>query len=289
MENLSNIAIAKKYMQDKKFRTKKKFGQNFLMDENVLNDIVEASSISEDDIVIEIGPGIGTLSQKILDRAKKAIIIEIDENLIPILNETLQGYDNLKLINKDILDIDLDNLIDKEDSNLNIKIVANLPYYITTPILNKIIKSNLNYKSITVMVQKEVADRMRAFPGNKDYGSLSLLVQFYTEVNIIEYVDAKKFFPVPKVDSAVIDLKKRVTLLPKGLSKEMLFTVIRAAFLQRRKTLYNGLVNCREINLSKDELKSAIKEAGFSDTIRGEKLSLEDFIALSNIIYQKEG
>lgn len=289
MENLSNLTIAKKVMLDQNFRTKKKFGQNFLMDENVLNNIVDAADINKNDLVIEIGPGIGTLSQKILERAYSAILIEIDEKLIPILNDTLKEYSNFRILNEDIMKLDLNSLFSEGEKNLNIKIVANLPYYITTPVLTKLMKSHLDYESITVMIQKEVADRLIAKKGNKDYGAITLLVNFYTDPKIIEFVTKDKFFPRPKVDSAVVDLKKKETKLPEGLTENMLFTVIRAAFLHRRKTLYNGLLNCKKLNLSKDKIKLAISKSGWEDGIRGEKLSLFDYIKLSQELYKMEG
>lgn len=289
MENLSNLTIAKKVMLDQNFRTKKKFGQNFLMDENVLNNIVDAADINKNDLVIEIGPGIGTLSQKILERAYSAILIEIDEKLIPILNDTLKEYNNFRILNEDIMKLDLNSLFSEGEKNLNIKIVANLPYYITTPVLTKLMKSHLDYESITVMIQKEVADRLIAKKGNKDYGAITLFVNFYTDPKIIEFVTKDKFFPRPKVDSAVVDLKKKETKLPEGLTENMLFTVIRAAFLHRRKTLYNGLLNCKKLNLSKDKIKLAISKSGWEDGIRGEKLSLFDYIKLSQELYKMEG
>lgn len=289
MENLSNLTIAKKVMLDQNFRTKKKFGQNFLIDENVLNNIVDAADINKNDLVIEIGPGIGTLSQKILERAYSAILIEIDEKLIPILNDTLKEYNNFRILNEDIMKLDLNSLFSEGEKNLNIKIVANLPYYITTPVLTKLMKSHLDYESITVMIQKEVADRLIAKKGNKDYGAITLFVNFYTDPKIIEFVTKDKFFPRPKVDSAVVDLKKKETKLPEGLTENMLFTVIRAAFLHRRKTLYNGLLNCKKLNLSKDKIKLAISKSGWEDGIRGEKLSLFDYIKLSQELYKMEG
>ena len=288
MENLSNLTIAKKVMLDQNFRTKKKFGQNFLMDENVLNNIVDAADINKNDLVIEIGPGIGTLSQKILERAHSAILIEIDEKLIPILNDTLKEYSNFRILNEDIMKLDLNSLFSEGEKNLNIKIVANLPYYITTPVLTKLMKSHLDYESITIMIQKEVADRLIAKKGNKDYGAITLLVDFYTNPKIIEFVTKDKFFPRPKVDSAVVDLKKKETKLPEGLTENMLFTVIRAAFLHRRKTLYNGLLNCKELNLSKEKIKLAISKSGWEDGIRGEKLSLFDYIKLSQELYKMD-
>ncbi|MCR4781173.1 MAG: 16S rRNA (adenine(1518)-N(6)/adenine(1519)-N(6))-dimethyltransferase RsmA [Lachnospiraceae bacterium] len=284
MGKLSNPKFAKEIMNEAGFRTQKKYGQNFLMDEGVLIDIVEAADITEDDFVIEIGPGIGTLSEVILERAYKALLIEIDDKLIPILNKTLGGFDNVKIVNTDIMKIDLDKLIEEESEGRKVKIVANLPYYITTPILMKILRGHVSYESITVMVQKEVAERMEAKPGSKDYGALSLAVQFYTEPEIIEKVPAGKFFPPPKVDSAVITLRKKETELPDSVSEELLFSIIRSSFEQRRKALYNGLVNHKELGLNKEKAKKAITELGWPETIRGEKLTLKDFIKLSEQI-----
>jgi 16S rRNA (adenine1518-N6/adenine1519-N6)-dimethyltransferase len=284
MGNLSNARIAKEIMKEAGFRTQKKYGQNFLMDEGVLIDIVEAADITEDDFVIEIGPGIGTLSEVILERAHKALLIEIDDKLIPILNKTLASYDNVKILNTDVMKTDLDEIIREESDGKKVKIVANLPYYITTPILMKILRGHVDYESITVMVQKEVALRMQAQPGNKDYGALSLAVQFYTDPEIIETVPAGKFFPPPKVDSAVINLRKKDTEIPENVSEELLFTVIRSSFEQRRKALYNGLVNHKELGLDKETAKACITSLGWPETVRGEKLNLEDFINLAEKI-----
>ncbi len=290
MKNLSNARIAKEIMNEAGFRTQKKYGQNFLMDEGVLIDIVEAADINEDDFVIEIGPGIGTLSEVILERAWKALLIEIDEKLIPILEKTLGDYDNVEIMNIDVMKVDINEIIREKAEGHKVKFVANLPYYITTPILMKILRGNVDYESVTVMVQKEVAERMQAGPGSKDYGALSLAVQFYTNPEIVDKVPAGKFFPPPKVDSAVINLKKKDTPLPEGLSEELLFLVIRSSFEQRRKALYNGLVNHKELGLDKEKARKLITELGWPETVRGEKLTLDDFIRLAEkIANTKEG
>jgi 16S rRNA (adenine1518-N6/adenine1519-N6)-dimethyltransferase len=281
MKNLSNIQIAKAIMNEKGFRTQKKYGQNFLMDESVLDDILDAAEVNKDDFVLEIGPGIGTLSDGICERAGKALLIEVDEKLIPILHENLQEYENVEIINDDVMKLDLVELLAEKSEGRPVKIVANLPYYITTPVLMKIMRGNVEYKSITVMVQKEVAERMEATPGTKSYGALSLAVQFYTNPKIIEMVPAAKFFPAPKVDSCVIHMDRKLQEYGAEFSEDLLFEVIKASFVQRRKLLYNGLANSPDLGLSKDEAKKIICSLGFEENIRGEKLGLDEFINLS--------
>ena len=281
MKNLSNIQIAKAIMNEKNFRTQKKLGQNFLMDESVLGDILDAADVNKDDFVLEIGPGIGTLSDGICERAGKALLIEVDEKLIPILHENLQEYDNVEIINDDVMKLNLIELLSEKSEGRPVKIVANLPYYITTPVLMKIIRGNLAYKSITVMVQKEVAERMEATPGTKAYGSLSLAVQFYTNPKIVEEVPAERFFPAPKVDSCVIHMDRKTQKYSEEFSEDLLFNVIKASFIQRRKSLYNGLANSPDLGLSKEDAKRIITSLGVEESIRGERLGLEEFINLS--------
>ena len=290
MATLGNRAHTNAILEKYGFRFQKKFGQNFLIDEMILEDIIDAADITKDDVVVEIGPGIGTLSEVILERAWKALLIEIDEKLIPILEKTLGDYDNVEIMNIDVMKVDINEIIREKAEGHKVKFVANLPYYITTPILMKILRGNVDYESVTVMVQKEVAERMQAGPGSKDYGALSLAVQFYTNPEIVDKVPAGKFFPPPKVDSAVINLKKKDTPLPEGLSEELLFLVIRSSFEQRRKALYNGLVNHKELGLDKEKARKIITELGWPETVRGEKLTLDDFIRLAEkIANTKEG
>lgn len=275
------IAILNKYG----FNFQKKFGQNFLIDTHVLEKIIRAAEITKDDLVLEIGPGIGTMTQYLCESARKVIAVEIDKNLIPILTtDTLAAYDNVTVINEDVLKLDLKELAEKENGGRPIKVVANLPYYITTPIIMGLFESHVPLASVTVMVQKEVAERMQAAPGGKDYGALSLAVQYYATPYIAANVPPNCFMPRPNVGSSVIRLtlheKPPVTVKDEAL----LFRLIRASFAQRRKTLVNGLTNSPELSLTKDEALAAICKCGFSETVRGETLSLEDFAKLSNVI-----
>lgn len=275
------IAILNKYG----FNFQKKFGQNFLIDTHVLEKIIRAAEITKDDLVLEIGPGIGTMTQYLCESARKVIAVEIDKNLIPILTtDTLAAYDNVTVINEDVLKLDLKELAEKENGGRPIKVVANLPYYITTPIIMGLFESHVPLASVTVMVQKEVAERMQAAPGGKDYGALSLAVQYYATPYIAANVPPNCFMPRPNVGSSVIRLtlheKSPVTVKDEAL----LFRLIRASFAQRRKTLVNGLTNSPELSLTKDEALAAICKCGFSETVRGETLSLEDFAKLSNVI-----
>lgn len=275
------IAILNKYG----FNFQKKFGQNFLIDTHVLEKIIRAAEITKDDLVLEIGPGIGTMTQYLCESARKVIAVEIDKNLIPILTtDTLAAYDNVTVINEDVLKLDLKELAEKENGGRPIKVVANLPYYITTPIIMGLFESHVSLASVTVMVQKEVAERMQAAPGGKDYGALSLAVQYYATPYIAANVPPNCFMPRPNVGSSVIRLtlheKPPVTVKDEAL----LFRLIRASFAQRRKTLVNGLTNSPELSLTKDEALAAICKCGFSETVRGETLSLEDFAKLSNVI-----
>lgn len=284
MEKLSNpqktIEVIKKY----DFAFQKKFGQNFLIDAHVLNKIIASAEITKDDCVLEIGPGIGTMTQYLAEAAGKVVAVEIDRNLIPILSETLAEYDNITVINEDVLKLDIAKLADEYNQGRPIKVVANLPYYITTPIIMGLFESHVPVKSITVMVQKEVALRMQAGPGTKDYGALSLAVQFYAEPYIVANVPPNCFIPRPAVGSAVIRLTRYQEKPVKVNDSAFMFKIIRASFNQRRKTLQNGLYNSSELRIPKEKTVAALEEMGLTPTIRGEKLSLEEFAKLSDIL-----
>ncbi|MCQ2500379.1 MAG: 16S rRNA (adenine(1518)-N(6)/adenine(1519)-N(6))-dimethyltransferase RsmA [Lachnospiraceae bacterium] len=266
------------------FKFQKKFGQNFLIDTHVLEKIVSAAEITEDDFVLEIGPGIGTLTQYLAHAAREVVAVEIDRNLIPILEDTLSEWDNVTVIHEDVLKLDLNALAQERNNGKPIKIVANLPYYITTPIIMGLFEKHVPMESITVMIQKEVALRMEAGPGTKDYGALSLAVQFYSEPYLAANVPPNCFMPRPQVGSAVIRLnclkEKRVTVQDEGL----LFALIRASFNQRRKTLLNGLKNDASLPYEREVLEKAIADCGFSASVRGEALLLEDFAKLSDYL-----
>lgn len=274
------IAILNKYG----FNFQKKFGQNFLIDTHVLEKIIRAADITKDDCVLEIGPGIGTMTQYLCENAGKVIAVEIDKNLIPILTEdTLAAYDNVKVINSDVLKLDLKKLAEEENGGRPIKVVANLPYYITTPIIMGLFEAGVPLESITVMVQKEVADRMQAGPGSKDYGALSLAVQYYAEPYIAANVPPNCFMPRPNVGSAVIRLTLHDNPPVEAADEKLLFKLIRASFAQRRKTLVNGLTNSPELSFSKEEVTKALEECVYSPTIRGEALTLAEFAKLANV------
>jgi len=272
------IAVLQKYG----FNFQKKFGQNFLIDTHVLNKIVDAAAVTKDDLVLEIGPGIGTLTQYLCESAREVIAVEIDRNLIPILQDTLSEYDNVTVINEDILKVDLVKLAEAENSGRPIKVVANLPYYITTPIIMGLFEQHVPVESITVMVQKEVAVRMQAGPGNKDYGALSLAVQFYAEPYIAANVPQNCFMPRPDVSSAVIRLRVHDDPPVKVKNEKLLFDLIRASFNQRRKTLQNGLNNAQNLSFTKEQIITAIEKVGLSPSVRGEALALEQFAALAD-------
>lgn len=277
----NTIAILNKYG----FNFQKKFGQNFLIDTHVLEKIIRAANITKDDFIVEIGPGIGTMTQYLCEAAREVVAVEIDKNLIPILeNDTLSAYDNVTVINQDILKLDLNKLVQERNNGKPIKVVANLPYYITTPIIMGLFENETPIENITVMVQKEVAQRMQVGPGTKDYGALSLAVQYYADPYIVANVPPNCFMPRPNVGSAVIQLTKHIEKPVKVKDEKLMFKLIRASFNQRRKTLQNGLNNSSELNFTKEEIISAIEEAGFSPTIRGEALTLEDFAKLSDIL-----
>ena len=277
----NTIEILKKY----DFMFQKRFGQNFLIDTHVLEKIIKSAEITKDDLVLEIGPGIGTMTQYLCENAREVVAVEIDKNLIPILtNDTLAEYDNVTVINEDILKLDLNALVQEKNGGNRIKVVANLPYYITTPIIMGLFESHVPLQNITVMVQKEVADRMQAGPGSKDYGALSLAVQYYAKPYIAANVPPNCFMPRPNVGSAVIRLTLHEEPPVQVKDESFLFAIIRASFNQRRKTLVNGLTNAAELKLSKEEVQEALEQLGLSATVRGEALTLEQFAALSNIL-----
>lgn len=279
----NTIAILQKYQ----FNFQKKFGQNFLIDPHVLEKIMEASGITKKDFVLEIGPGIGTMTQYLCERAREVVAVEIDQNLIPILDETLMEYDNVTVINEDVLKLDINHLAREKNGGNPIKVVANLPYYITTPIIMGLFESRVPIDSITIMVQKEVADRMQVGPGTKDYGALSLAVQYYAKPEIVANVPPNCFMPRPTVGSAVIRLTRHTSVPVQVADEQLMFQIIRASFNQRRKTLANGLNNFPGICLTKEVIQESIQELGLPVTVRGETLTLDQFAELSNIIGRK--
>ncbi len=276
------IEVIQKYQ----FAFQKRFGQNFLIDAHVLEKIVSAAGITKDDCVLEIGPGIGTMTQYLAESAGQVIAVEIDTNLLPILTDTLKDYSNVKVINQDILKVDINELVKEYNNGRPIKVVANLPYYITTPIIMGLFESNVPIDNITVMVQKEVADRMQVGPGSKDYGALSLAVQYYASPYIVANVPPNCFIPRPNVGSAVIRLTRYQEPPVQVKDPKLMFKLIRASFNQRRKTLQNGLNNSAEISFSKEEITKAIESLGVSPSVRGEALSLEQFAQLANYFAQ---
>ena len=284
MEKLSNPHKTIEVIQKYQFDFQKKFGQNFLIDGRVLEKIMDAADITKEDFVLEIGPGIGTMTQYLAERAREVLAVEIDKNLIPILAETLSEYENVDILNADILKTDLNKIAEEKNGGHPIKVVANLPYYITTPIIMGLFESHVPVENVTVMVQKEVADRMQAGPGTKDYGALSLAVQYYAEPYIAANVPPNCFMPRPKVGSAVIRLTKHKTPPVQVKNEKLLFQLIRASFNQRRKTLQNGIKNFSGFNFSKEEVAEALEQMGVSPTIRGEALTLEQFAQLSNLL-----
>lgn len=284
MANLGNpqetIAVLQRYG----FNFQKKYGQNFLIDTHVLDKIIGAAQIGPDDFVLEIGPGIGTMTQYLAEAAREVVAVEIDTKLIPILQDTLKEYDNVTVLNEDILKVDIRKIAEEKNGGKPIKVVANLPYYITTPIIMGLFESEVPLDSITVMVQKEVADRMQVGPGTKDYGALSLAVQYYAEPYIVANVPPNCFIPRPTVGSAVIRLTRYQEKPVKVNDASFMFKIIRASFNQRRKTLQNGLYNSSELRIPKEKTVAALEEMGLTPTIRGEKLSLEEFALLSDIL-----
>lgn len=279
----NTIEVLQKY----NFNFQKKFGQNFLIDEHVLDKIIRAAEITKDDYVLEIGPGIGTMTQYLACAAREVTAVEIDRALIPILEDTLKEYDNVSIINEDILKVDIAALAKEKNGGRPIKVVANLPYYITTPIIMGLFESHVPLESITVMVQKEVADRMQVGPGTKDYGALSLAVQYYAEPYIVANVPPNCFMPRPAVGSAVIRLTRHQKPPVEVMDEKLMFRLIRASFNQRRKTLANGLKNSGELNLSKEVITVAIEKLGKGSSVRGEALDLEEFARLTNIIKEE--
>ena len=274
----NTIEVLQKY----NFVFQKKFGQNFLIDTHVLDKIIAAAEITKDDFVLEIGPGIGTMTQYLACAARKVVAVEIDKALIPILEDTLSDYDNARVINNDVLKVDIAKLAEEENGGKPIKVVANLPYYITTPIIMGLFENHVPIKSITVMVQKEVADRMQVGPGTKDYGALSLAVQYYAKPYIVANVPPNCFIPRPNVGSAVIRLTRHKEMPVQVADPKLMFRLIRASFNQRRKTLQNGLNNAPDVSFTKEQIVAAIESLGVPATIRGEALDLQQFAQLAN-------
>lgn len=284
MAELGNPQNTIEVLQKYRFNFQKKFGQNFLIDTHVLDKIIDASGVKEDDFVLEIGPGIGTMTQYLCERAREVVAVEIDKNLIPILSDTLKNYSNVTVINEDILKLDICKLAEEKNQGKPIKVVANLPYYITTPIIMGLFESHVPIDSITIMVQKEVAERMQEKPGSKEYGALSLAVQYYAKPEIVANVPPNCFMPRPNVGSAVIRLTRHTE--PKIVVKDekFMFKLIRASFNQRRKTLQNGINNSAELSISKDAVVEALRKMGLSESIRGEALTLAQFAELSDLL-----
>lgn len=286
----NTIAVLKKY----DFTFMKKFGQNFLIDTHVLEKIVAAAGITKDDMVLEIGPGIGTVTQYLCEAAKKVVAVEIDKKLIPILKDTLSAYENVEIINEDILKVDIKKLIEEKNDGKKIKVVSNLPYYITTPIIMTLLENRLPVSDMTLMMQEEVARRMQAEPGTKDYGALTLAVNYYAKPYIAAFVPPNSFMPRPNVGSAVINLKLHQEAPIQVKDEELMFKLIKASFAQRRKTLQNGLCNSSELNFSKDRVEAAIlqmqEDFGMKKNplVRGETLTLEAFARLSDLLLEEE-
>ena len=276
----NTIAVLKKY----NFNFQKKFGQNFLIDTHVLEKIISAANVGEEDFVLEIGPGIGTMTQYLCEHGREVAAVEIDKNLIPILEDTLSAYANVQIIHQDILKMDINRLVHEKNQGKPIKVVANLPYYITTPIIMGLFESHVPIESITIMVQKEVADRMQVGPGTKDYGALSLAVQYYAKPEIVANVPPNCFMPRPKVGSAVIRLTRHQQAPVKVMQERQMFALIRASFNQRRKTLVNWLNNAADISYSKEQVVQALEKMGLPANVRGETLTLEQFARLSNLL-----
>lgn len=286
MATLGNRRSTSEIIQKYQFDFRKKFGQNFLVDGNILDKIIESAQITREDCILEIGPGIGTLTQRLAEEAGEVVAVEIDKNLIPILEETLADYSNVTVINEDILKVDINGIVE-EHGGRPVKVVANLPYYITTPIIMALFEKHVPLQSVTIMVQKEVADRMRVGPGTKEYGALSLAVQYYAESEIITKVPASCFMPRPNVDSAVIRLRRYEKPPVEAEDEVWLFAIIRASFNQRRKTLANGLANAGNLALGRRQVEEALDKMGLPVTVRGETLTLEQFAELSNRLLMK--
>ena len=287
MPDLGNFQSTQAVIAKHNFSIQKKYGQNFLIDEHVLNKIIAAAELTKDDYVIEIGPGIGTMTQRMAPLCKHVTAIEIDKELIPILSETLSEYDNVDVINEDVLKVDLKSLIDEKNDGKPVKVVANLPYYITTPIIMGLLETDIPINTITVMVQKEVADRMMVGPGTKDYGALSLAVQYYAIPYIVANVPQNCFIPRPNVASAVIRLTCHNEPPVKVKDVDLMFKLVRASFNQRRKTLVNGIANFSELSFSKEQVAEALTSIGLSETVRGETLDLEKFALLADELLER--
>lgn len=282
----NTIAVLNRYG----FSFQKKFGQNFLIDENVVEKIVRDAGVTKDDFVLEIGPGIGTMTQILCENAREVVAVEIDDKLIPILTEdTLSWYDNVTVIHEDILKLDIVKLANERNGGKPIKVVANPPYYITTPIIMGLFESHVPLDSITIMVQKEVADRMQVGPGTKDYGALSLAVQYYAKPQILLNVPASCFMPRPNVDSAVIQLTRYEKPPVEVADEHLMFRLIRASFNQRRKTMTNSVGNSPELSVSKEQMAAALEKCGLSATVRGEALTLAQFAELANVLSEDTG
>ena len=279
---LGNPKYTIEVLQKYDFVFQKRFGQNFLIDSHVLEKIMDASQITKEDFVLEIGPGIGTMTQYLAEAAREVAAVEIDHSLIPILKDTLKDWDNVTIINDDILNVDIRKLALEKNDGKPVKVVANLPYYITTPIIMGLFENQVPISSITVMVQKEVADRMQVGPGTKDYGALSLAVQYYARPEIVANVPPNCFMPRPKVGSAVIRLEKYENPPVQVEDEKLMFRIIRASFNQRRKTLVNSLKNSNELSYSKEEIESVLEKIGIPLNIRGEALTLEQFADIAN-------
>ena len=284
MATLGNPKNTIEVLQKYQFNFQKKYGQNFLIDTHVLDKIIGESGVTKEDLVIEIGPGIGTMTQYLAEAAREVIAIEIDKNLIPILEDTLSEYDNVSIINEDVLKVDIQTLVYEKNQGRPVKVVANLPYYITTPSVMGLLESKVPIENITIMVQKEVADRMQEGPGSKEYGALSLAVQYYTKPEIVANVPCNCFMPRPKVGSAVIRLTLHKNPPVEVKDEKFMFQLIRASFNQRRKTLVNGIGNAPNLSITKDNVVKALEEMNLSSNIRGEMLSLEEFARLSNLL-----
>ena len=289
MATLGNPKNTIEIIQKYQFAFQKKFGQNFLIDTHVLDKIISAAGITGDDCVLEIGPGIGTMTQYLAEHAGKVVAVEIDTNLLPILDETLKGYSNVTVINSDILKLDMNKLVDEYNDGRPVKVAANLPYYITTPIIMGLFESNVPIDNITVMVQKEVADRMQVGPGSKDYGALSLAVHYYAKPYIVANVPPNCFIPRPNVGSAVIRLTRYQEPPVQVDEPGIMFRLIRASFNQRRKTLQNGLNNSPEVPYTKEQIAAAIESLGVPASVRGEALTLEQFASLANYFTRTAG
>lgn len=287
MAYLGNPAYTMAVLEKHGFHFQKKYGQNFLIDKNILEKIVDAAEIGADDVVLEIGPGIGTMTQYLCERAREVIAVEIDDKLIPVLADTLSEYDNVTVIHEDILKVDIRALAEEKNGGRPIKVVANLPYYITTPIIMELFESRVPLESVTVMVQKEVAERMKEGPGSKDYGALSLAVAYYAVAEIIAEVPPACFIPRPKVSSMVIRLTCHREPPVEVRDEKFLFSVIRASFQQRRKTLVNGLNNAPWIPVDREEITRCVESLGYGPSVRGEKLTLEEFARLANLLWEK--